>query len=164
MAELHIVTGAFGYMGKYITRRLLALGKQVKTLTNHPDRPNEFGGKVQAMPFNFDRYYDLVASLRGATTLYNTYWVRFNYGSTSFDEGVENTQTLFRAAKEAGVRRCVHTSILKPDPNSPLPYYKGKGQLEAALKQSGLSYAILQPTVVFGPNPSAFGFFTPSVP
>jgi NADH dehydrogenase len=148
--QLNIVTGAYGYMGKYITRRLLAQGKQVKTLTNHPHRSNEFGDKVQALPFNFDRYADLVASLQGATTLYNTYWVRFNYGSTRFDQGVENTRTLFKAAKEAGVKRFVHTSILKPDPNSPLPYYKGKGQLEEALKQSGLSYAILQPTVVFG--------------
>ena len=148
--ETNIVTGAYGYMGKYITRRLLAQGKQVKTLTNHPHRENEFGDKVQALPFNFDRYYDLVASLQGATTLYNTYWVRFNYGATRFDQGIENTRTLFRAAKEAGIKRFVHTSILKPDPNSPLPYYKGKGQLEDALKQSGMSYAILQPTVVFG--------------
>jgi uncharacterized protein YbjT (DUF2867 family) len=149
-SELNIVTGAYGYMGKYITRRLLARGKQVKTLTNHPNRANEFGDKVQAMPFNFDRYYDLVASLKGETTLYNTYWVRFNYGSTRFEQGIENTKTLFRAAKEAGIKRFVHTSILKPDSHSPLPYYKGKGQLEEALKQSGLSYAILQPTVVFG--------------
>ncbi len=149
-AEMNIVTGAYGYMGKYITRRLLAQGKQVKTLTNHPNRQNEFGDKVQPMPFNFDRYYDLVASLKGATTLYNTYWVRFNYGSTRFDQGVENSKTLFRAAKEAGIKRFVHTSILKPDSKSPLPYYKGKGQLEEALKQSGLSYAILRPTVVFG--------------
>jgi uncharacterized protein YbjT (DUF2867 family) len=149
-AELNIVTGAYGYMGKYITRRLLAQGKQVKTLTNHPNRENEFGSKVEALPFNFDRYYDLVASLQGATTLYNTYWVRFNYGSTRFDQGIENTKTLFRAAKEAGVKRFIHTSILKPDPQSSLPYYKGKGQLEETLKQSGMSYAILQPTVVFG--------------
>ncbi len=149
-AELNIVTGAYGYMGKYITRRLLAAGKQVKTLTNHPNRENEFGSKVEALPFNFDRYYDLVASLQGATTLYNTYWVRFNYGKVRFDQGVENSKTLFRAAKEAGIKRFIHTSIVKPDPQSTLPYYKGKGQLEEALKQSGLSYAILRPTVVFG--------------
>ena len=103
LPELNIVTGAYGYMGKYITRRLLAQGKQVKTLTNHPDRSNEFGDKVQPLPFNFDRYDDLVASLQGAATLYNTYWVRFNYGATRFDQGIENTLTLFRAAKEVPV-------------------------------------------------------------
>ena len=37
--ELNVVTGAFGYTGKYIARRLLSLGKWVKTLTGHPDRP-----------------------------------------------------------------------------------------------------------------------------
>ena len=52
--ELNVVTGAFGYTGKYITRQLLASGVQVKTLTGHPERPNPFGGQVIAAPFNVD--------------------------------------------------------------------------------------------------------------
>jgi uncharacterized protein YbjT (DUF2867 family) len=148
--ELNIVTGAFSYTGKYLTRRLLAAGKTVKTLTHHPQRAHEFGTQVEAMPYNFDRYAELVESLRGATTLYNTYWVRFNYGMTTYDQAIANTQTLFRAAKEAGLKRVVHVSIVKPDLHSPLPYYSGKARLEQALIDSGLSYAIIRPTVIFG--------------
>ncbi len=59
---------------------------------------------------------------------------------------------LFHAAKEAGVRRVVHVSITNPDENSPLEYFSGKGALERALVESGLSYAILRPTVIFGPE------------
>ncbi len=148
--ELNVVTGAFGYTGKYVTRRLLAMGRRVMTLTNHPNRPNEFGDGVSVAPFNFDDPAALADSLRGATTLYNTYWVRFNYRGATFDQAVANTKTLFRAAKEAGVRRVVHVSIANPSEDSPLPYYRGKALLENALIESGLSHAILRPTVIFG--------------
>lgn len=150
MTELHLVTGAFSYSGRYITRRLLEMGIRVRTLTNRPDRPNPFGQAVETAPYNFDHPERLVESLRGVTTLYNTYWVRFAYGNVSHEAAVRNTERLFRAAREAGVRRIVHVSIANPNPDSPWPYYRGKGRLEQVLAGSGLSYAILRPTVLFG--------------
>ena len=149
--QLHIVTGAFGYSGKYIATRLLNEGHRVRTLTNSTSRANPFGGKVAAVPFNFDNPDQLVESLRGATVLYNTYWVRFNYKSDfQHSAAVENTKILFDAAKRAGVERVVHVSITNPSEDSPLEYFNGKAKLERALIESGLSYAILRPTVVFG--------------
>jgi hypothetical protein len=75
--ELHVVTGAFGYSGKYIAARLLQAGHRVRTLTNSVDRPNPFGGRVEASPFHFADKAKLVESLRGVAVFYNTYWVRF---------------------------------------------------------------------------------------
>jgi NADH dehydrogenase len=148
--DMDAITGAFGYTGKYITRVLLAQGREVMTLTGHPNRPNEFGDKVKALPFNFDHPDWLARNLEGVDTLYNTYWVRFDHGATTFAGAVQNTQALFRAAKQAGVRRIVHTSITNPSLDSPLPYFRGKAQLEADLEGSGISHAILRPTVLFG--------------
>lgn len=148
--ELNAVTGAFGYTGKYITRRLLAQGKKVITLTGSPDRPNPFGERVKAHSFNFKQPEALVQTLQGVTVLYNTYWVRFNHGAVTFDLAVENTKILIQAAKDAGVRRFVHVSITNPSSDSPLPYFRGKGMLEQNLKQSGLSHAIIRPAVIFG--------------
>jgi NADH dehydrogenase len=144
------VTGAFGYTGKYITRRLLAQGKEVITLTGQPGRANEFSGKVQAFPFRFDRITEMAQSLQDVHTLYNTYWVRFDHGSATYERAVANTQALFEAAKLAGVKRIVHVSISNPSLDSPLPYFKGKAVLEKALIETGLGYAIVRPTVVFG--------------
>ena len=144
------VTGAFGYTGKYITRRLLAQGKQVITLTGHPERPNEFKGRVEAFPFNFEKPEALTASLLGVETLYNTYWVRFDHGESTFERAVANTRVLINCAQAAGVRRLVHVSISNPSIDSPLPYFRGKALLEEAIQQSGFSYAILRPTVIFG--------------
>ena len=148
--EVNAITGAFSYTGKYITRRLLDQGKEVRTLTGHPDNPNPFGKQVQVYPFNFDQPHKLVESLRGVTTLYNTYWIRFSHGSTTYEQAVENTKLLFQAAKDAGVRRIVHVSITNPAETSRLPYFKGKAILEQALIAFGLSYAIIRPTVIFG--------------
>jgi len=148
-SELNVVTGAFGYTGKYIARRLLADGIRVKTLTGHPERPNPFGAQVVAAPFNFDDLPTLIDQLSGASTLYNTYWVRFSRGEVTFDRAVENTRTLIQAAKDAGVGRIVHVSITNPSLNSSLPYFRGKAQVEEAIIDSGISYAIIRPTVIF---------------
>ena len=148
--ELDIVTGATGYTGKYITRRLLAQGRRVKSLTGHLNRENPFDGQVELIPYNFDAPEALKASLEGATTLYNTYWVRFSHGGSTFNIAVENTQTLLRAAKWAGVKKIVHVSIANPDKDSQFSYYRGKAVLEEAVMASGLDYAIIRPTVIFG--------------
>ncbi|MHB8521671.1 MAG: SDR family oxidoreductase [Limisphaerales bacterium] len=148
--ELHVVTGAFGYSGRYIAARLLAAGYRVRTLTHSPDRANRFAGKVEAHPFHFDDPGRLVDSLRGAAVLYNTYWVRFNTADFKHAEAVANTLKLFAAAREAGVPRVVHVSITNPSEDSALEYFRGKARLERALTESGLSYAILRPAVLFG--------------
>ena len=148
--ELHAVTGAFGYSGKYIAQRLLDEGRQVITLTNSLDRRNPFGERVRAVPFNFDQPAKLAESLRGVSVLYNTYWVRFNHRTFSHADAVANTETLFQAAQAAGVQRVVHVSITNPVETSPLEYFSGKARLERVLRESGLSYAILRPTVLFG--------------
>jgi len=147
---MNIVTGAFSFTGKLITQRLLAMGENVRTLTGHPDRPNPFGGKVSAVPYNFNNPGELVKELRGATTLYNTYWVRFPYGDITYEKAVENTKILIAASKEAGITRIVHISITNATEDSPFPYFKGKARLEKAIMDSGLSYAIIRPALIFG--------------
>jgi len=148
--DLHVVTGAFGYSGKYIAARLLNEGHRVRTLTNSWQRANPFGDRVEAHPFHFEEPDQLVESLRGAAVLYNTFWVRFNHRLFQHSVAVENTLRLFAAAQRAGVRRVVHVSITNPSEDSPLEYFRGKAQLERALIGSGLSHAILRPTVLFG--------------
>jgi len=148
--ETVVITGAFSYTGKYATRQLLERGYKIRTLTFHPERKNEFGPKVEVFPRNFEAPEKLERSLRGASCLINTYWIRFSHGESTFDLAVKNTITLINAAKNAGVKRVVHVSIADPSLDSPLDYYRGKAQLEQAVINSGLSYSILRPTVIFG--------------
>lgn len=148
--EVHAVTGAFGYSGKYMAQRLLKAGYEVITLTNSFNRTNPFSGAVKAFPFNFDNPEKLIESLEGVSVLYNTYWARFNYTNFKHSVAAENTLKLFEAAKKAGVKRIVHVSITNPSEDSQLEYFKGKAILEKALIRTGISYTVLRPTVLFG--------------
>jgi uncharacterized protein YbjT (DUF2867 family) len=148
--DFDVVTGATGYTGRYITRLLLSRGRRVKTLTGHPTRANPFGDQIEAVPFNFDRPDELKRSLEGARTLFNTYWIRFPYRGQTFDTAVANTRVMLDAATAAGVRKFVHISVTKATESSPLPYFRGKAMVEAAIRESALSYAILRPALIFG--------------
>lgn len=145
---LDVVTGAFGYSGEAIARHLRLAGRRVRTLTGHPengsDRPD-----IEVRPLEFDDPAGLAEALSGATTLYNTYWVRFAHGGVDHALAVENSRTLFRAAERAGIRKIVHVSILHPSANSPYPYFRGKALVERALAETGLAYASLRPSVLF---------------
>ena len=145
-----VVTGAFSYTGQYIARRLLSQERRVRTLTNHPKRPGADEIKVDVAPLQFADRAALVESLRGADVLYNTYWIRFRHGKMGFGQAIANTRTLVGAAVEAGVRKIVHISVSNPSADSHLDYYAGKARTEEIVRGSGLQWAIVRPTLVFG--------------
>ncbi len=148
--DLAVVTGAFSYTGRYVTRRLLDEGVRVRTLTRSPDAKDPFGGRVEVTSLDFSDPDGLCHSMRGAGVFYNTYWVRYAHGRITFDLAVENTRTLFETVKRAGVGRIVHFSVTNPSSESGLPYFRGKAQVEDMLKGLGVPYAIIRPTLVFG--------------
>ncbi len=149
-APLNIVTGAFGFSGRYIAQRLLSMGQRVRTLTAHPNPGQPFAGEVEIASLDFSRSDELARSLSGATVLYNTYWVRFAHGDVDHEGAVENSRRLIRAAEQAGIVRIVHISITNPAPDSPLSYFRGKAEVESAIRTSRLSWAIVRPALLFG--------------
>jgi len=145
-----VVTGAYSFTGRFIARRLMAQDHGIKTLTNHPRREGAEDIKAEVAPLQFADRDALVDSMRGADVLYNTYWVRFHHGRVRFGEAVANTRVLMGAARDAGVRRVVHISVSNPSEDSPLDYYAGKARAERAVRESGMSWAIVRPTLIFG--------------
>ncbi len=148
--SVQVVTGAFGYSGRRIAQQLLQQGVAIRCLTNSPARRGAWAAGVETFPLDFAHPERLVEALRGASVLYNTYWVRFNHHGFTHAEAVHNSMLLFEAARRAGVPRIVHVSIANPSEDSPFEYYRGKARLERAVRESGLSYAILRPAVLFG--------------
>jgi uncharacterized protein YbjT (DUF2867 family) len=148
---LHVVTGAFSYTGRYIAERLLADGERVRTLSRRPaPAQHPLAGRVDVAPLRLDDHDLLRDSLRGASTLYNTYWIRFRRGDATFEQAIESSQRLFRAAVAAGVERIVHISVSNPSEDSPYAYFRGKAAVEARLRALDVSSAVIRPTLVFG--------------
>jgi NADH dehydrogenase len=144
-----VVTGAFSYSGAAIARLLIGSGRRVRTLTGHPERAPE-NSPIDAHPLDFGDHRGMVDSMTGATTLYNTYWVRFAHDHTDHDQAVANSSKLFDAAREAGIQRIVHVSITHPSVDAPFPYFRGKALVEEALVRTGVTHAILRPAILFG--------------
>jgi len=147
--QLDVVTGAFSYSGAAIARELRAGGHRVRTLTGHPGRAPA-GSGIDVRALDFADPAGLTESLRGAHTLYNTYWVRFARGTTGHRAAVANSRVLFGAAARAGVRRIVHVSITNPSLDSPYPYFRGKAEVEQILAGTGVPAAIVRPAILFG--------------
>jgi uncharacterized protein YbjT (DUF2867 family) len=144
-----VIRGAFSFTGKHAALELLRRGHSLRTLTNHPDCPSIFSSPIPAFPYAFDRPDQLVESLRGADVLVNTYWVRFPRRGLTYETAIENSLILFRAAKDAGIKRIVHVSVTNASLDSPLPYYRGKARLEQIVADSGLSYSVIRPSLIF---------------
>jgi nucleoside-diphosphate-sugar epimerase len=147
--DFDVVTGAFSYSGAVIASELQSAGRRVRTLTGHPGRAPA-GTAIEVRPLDFTDPAGLTESLRGARTLFNTYWVRFAHGPVSHETAVAQSRVLFRAAADAGVRRIVHISITHPSADSPYPYFRGKAAVEQALTDLGLPHTVLRPAVLFG--------------
>jgi NADH dehydrogenase len=150
--DLDVVTGAFSYTGRAIADELLARGHRVRTLTRRHEPADPLAERVERAELQFRDERALRDALAGADTLYNTYWVRFEHGETTFERAVANTRVLLRAAASAGVRRVVHVSVTNASATSPLPYFRGKAAVESDVRAAALGHAIVRPTLVFGPR------------
>ena len=144
---MNVVTGALSYIGRAIAEELLERGERVRSLSRRDVPGDPLREHIEVAPLQFDN-----PDLGGVTTLYNTYWIRFERGGATFAQAVANTIRLFEAARRAGVERIVHISVANADQADDLPYFRGKHELEAWLATSGLPHTIVRPTLVFGAN------------
>lgn len=147
---LHAVTGAFGFTGRVLTEQLLAAGDTVVTLTRRSGAGDPLAGRINVRPFDTTRPAELVSALAGVDTLFNTYWLRFPRGSSTFEAAVARSATLLAAAREAGVRRVVHISVVNAAADAETPYVRAKAALEAVVRSSGLEWVIVRPTLTYG--------------
>ena len=150
---MDVVTGAFSFTGRAIAEELLSRGRAVRTLSRRPAEDSDpMAARVEWAALQFSDRVALTEAMRGAEVLYTTYWVRFERGGSTFARAVENIRVLIQAAREAGVRRVVHVSVSNPSESSPFAYYRGKALAERHVADSGLSYAVVRPTLVYGPH------------
>jgi len=146
---LDAVTGAFSFTGRAIAGRLLSEGRDVVTLVRRHGAPDA-DSRIRTAIVTLDDPAALMAALRGVDTLYNTHWIRFARGKVSFDLATDRTLRLLDAARRTGVRRVVHVSVVNASQTAPTAYFRAKARLEADVRESGLSYAIVRPTLTFG--------------
>lgn len=156
MAATDLVTGAFGYTGSRIAKRLLERDRNVVTLTRRSPGTHPLAGRVRVAPYDFSAEA-LSRTLNGVETLYVTYWMRFPRGGATWEGLVANVARLARAATAAGVRRIVYVSVSNAAHDAPTAYFRAKAAAEDVVRSAtadatSTSYAIIRPTLLYGPD------------
>jgi uncharacterized protein YbjT (DUF2867 family) len=146
------VTGSFGFTGRALTERLLVAGHEVVTLSRRSGAGDPLASRITVRRLPSERPDELASALTGVDTLFNTYWLRFPRGGATFEAAVASSAALLAAAREAGVRRVVHVSVVNAAADAETPYVRAKAALESVVRSSGMEWAIVRPTLTYGPG------------
>jgi uncharacterized protein YbjT (DUF2867 family) len=142
-----LIVGITGVLGRETASQLLAAGHKVRGLTRNPDNAADLkklgaeivqGDLIDAASLK-KACHGVDAVLVCAHQLMGT----GKYKSEAVDN--EGHRALIDAAKAAGVKHFVYTSIQNASPNHPTDFFRTKSKIEGYLKASGLSYTILRP-------------------
>ena len=109
-----LVTGATGFVGWHVARKLLDRGVRVRVLARDPSRVRELEG-AEAVQGDLRDPDSLAGAVAGCETLYHVaadyrLWVRD--AREMFASNVDGTRNILEAARRAGVERAVYTSTV----------------------------------------------------
>ena len=157
-----LVTGAAGFCGSRIVSLLAKEGVATRALVRHPDRAKgrlpEQG--VAVVTGDTTQPETLEAAVSGVETIIHTAFItaerKQGPGVNYYDTNVLGTSNLATAAQKAGVQRIVVLSGLGTKSDKPGTYMQGRYLAEQAVKQSGLAWSILGPSIQFGKGSAFF--------
>jgi NADH dehydrogenase len=157
-----LVTGATGFVGSHLVKQLVAEGEKTRCLARSQQKaaqtlPIE---KVEVAIGDTTRPGTLEPAMRGVDTVIHSAFItaeiKEGHGISYQGVNVEGTRNVVEAAQRAGVKKIVLVSGLGTKPDKPGSYMQGRYQAEQFVKNSGLAWSILQPSVQFGEHAAFF--------
>lgn len=151
-----LVTGATGYIGRHLVARLVQGGERPRCLARNISRARSIlpADQVELVQGDTTQPATLEGAVRGVDTIVHAAFITADRKPTAGNDyeatNVWGTSNLIKAAKEAGVRRIIELSGLGTKPAKPGSYMQGRYLAEQMLKESGLEWTIIQPSVLFG--------------
>jgi nucleoside-diphosphate-sugar epimerase len=172
---MNLVTGATGFIGRHLARRLLGDGKPVRVLCREGSEtrlPRDIAAKAEIARGDLRDRESLALATRGATLVFHCAGQVSDWGreETFFAANVQGTRWLLEASREARVDRFVHLSSIavfgtpspprfddeSPHGESRDPYSRTKVEGEKVAfefhRATGLPVTVLRPAVVYGPG------------
>jgi uncharacterized protein YbjT (DUF2867 family) len=151
-----LITGAAGYIGRHLTNRLVEAGERPRLLVRDVQRAASLfpAGKIELVQGDTTRPETLKAAVQGVDTIVHAAFITADHkeapGNHYEETNVQGTANLIKAAQAAGVTRMIEMSGLGTKADKPGSYMQGRYLAEKMLKESGLAWTIIQPSVLFG--------------
>lgn len=161
-----LVTGANGFVGSHMVPALIDAGHRVLALVRDPEGADQVTGRltpaqraaVEIRTGDVTKPDTLPAALAGADAVLHLVALPRDWdgGATLRLVNTEGTRNVLKATKDAGVRRFVHLGALAVIDDPDLHYGSSKAKGMGLVRESGLDWTILSPSLLFGPRD---GFF-----
>ena len=153
-----LITWATGYIVRNLETRLVAQGERPRCLVRDFNRAKYMlpSGKVDLVTGETTSLTSLDAVVHGVDTIIHAAFLTADNKQSAGNEyektNVQGTANLIKVAKKAGIKRLIEISGLGTKPDKPGSYMQGRYLAEKMLKESGLDWTIIQPSVLFGKN------------
>lgn len=156
---LVVLAGGSGFVGRHLTPALVNAGYRVRILTRDPARLRDLRVLPTLETAAHPGIYEpprLGPAVRGASVVVNLVGI-LNQGFRresrfSWVHGVL-TDRLLQAAREGAVPRFIHLSALRAElPHPPSLYLRSKAEAEDRVRNSGLDWILVRPSVIYGPD------------
>ncbi|MGA7924041.1 MAG: NAD(P)H-binding protein [Thermoplasmata archaeon] len=146
-----LVGGGGGLVGRALLPEILD-DHRVRSVHRHPTT-EEAGKPVEWVALDVAAVTDWRSTLEGVDVVVNLVWYRWA-SRRAFARLYDGLHRLLDASREASIARFLHVSV--PDAptrlESRIPYLRYKRQFDHAVAESGLSYRIVRPSLLFGPH------------
>ena len=152
-----LITGASGYVGNNLVRRLVALGEPVRAMVHSPAkaaaRLADVRDRVEIVRGDVMQPDTLAAALDGASAVVHLVAIAIERGDRTYERiNTQGTVNMVNAAQTAGVRRFINMSQNGADSASPFRFLASKGRAQDYVAASGLDWTALRPSVIWGPQ------------
>jgi uncharacterized protein YbjT (DUF2867 family) len=155
------LTGATGFVGKHMVERLLVEGHAVRaTLRELPGQKARVVARSQPAGRKGDFEWvhgDIVEgtgldeAMQGCHVVIHLVGIIVEKGTNTFERVHHlGTRNVVEAAKRAGIKRFVQMSALGVRADGVAPYQTTKWKGEEEVRQSGMPFSILRPSLIFG--------------
>lgn len=163
--KLITVFGGSGFLGRHLTRRLVAAGHLVRIAVRDPEeanflRPMGDVGQIVPVPTNLLDEDTVAEAIAGADAIVNLVGILYESGRNSFNAvHAQAPARIGKLAAAASVGTVVHVSAIGADVDSPAFYGRTKAAGEAWLRHEFPDSVILRPSLMFGPEDGFFNLF-----
>lgn len=149
-----LVTGATGFVGSHLVKRMRLEGQKVRAVVRTPAKAQALKDLgVEVVPGDIDDRASLEAAAQGCDRVIHLVGIiQEGRGFTFRSVHVEGTRNVLDAAKKAGVRHFIYQSALGTREGAKSEYHRTKYEAEKLVKASGIPYTILRPSLIYGPG------------
>jgi uncharacterized protein YbjT (DUF2867 family) len=164
-----VITGAAGYVGSHIAKRLVAENKPVRAMVHNRRRAEQEGRlaglDIEWVEADVTKLETLVQALKNAHAVVHTVAIAIEKGNLTYEEiNYQGTANVLEAAKKNGIQRFINISQLGADPNLPYRFLASKGKAQHYVANSDMDWTAFRPSVIWGPEDEFANIFARLVP